>query len=428
MATAETSADLEQADGREPRAFALRIGFFYAALFLIFGVHLPYLPMWLDWRGLTPAEISAVTAAPFFLRLAVTPAAAFLADRSGAHRLMMVVFGWAGLAAVLLLSQMQGFWLILMASVIFALATATLMPLNETLAVSGVRASGLDYGRMRLWGSMSFIAASFVGGVLVERMGAGISIWVIAVGSAATVVAAHLLPALPSSGRTGGSDRTRPASHSIDILRLFTSPLFLTFLLAAGTIQGAHATFYTFGALHWRAQGISAAWIGALWAIGVLAEIMLFAYSSAVVRRFGAVELLLAGAGAAVLRWAIMSLDPPLAVLVPLQVVHGLTYGAAHLGAIYFIGRAVPEGAGGTAQALYATTAAGLAHGGATLASGVLYAAYGGRAYLAMAALALVGLFAGLILKRGWRGTELWCRQEREPAIADGASGVARCP
>ena len=56
----------------------------------------------------------------------------------------------------------------------FAVAWTTIMPLTETVAMSGVKAAGLDYGRMRLWGSLSFIAASFCGGWVVERLGPGV--------------------------------------------------------------------------------------------------------------------------------------------------------------------------------------------------------------------------------------------------------------
>ena len=84
----------------------------------------------------------------------------------------------------------------------------------------------------------------------------------------------------------------------------------------------------------------------------------------------------------------------------PLQVLHGVTYGATHIGAIHFITRAVPESQAGTAQALYASITGGIAMGGAMLLAGPLYADFGGRAYWAMAVLAAVGLVASLALMR----------------------------
>lgn len=240
----------------------------------------------------------------------------------------------------------------------------------------------------------------------------------------ATVGAAYLLPApsrlaaFPLPGPDGGAagsataeGAAAPKRRGIDratVLRLAGDPLFVVFLIAVGTAMASHATFYTFGAIAWRAGGMSSAWIGTLWSIGVIAEIALFAWSGAVLARFGVLTLLLAGTLGAVVRWGAMSLDPPLAVLVPLQVLHGLTYGAAHLGAIHFIGKAVPEEAGGTAQALYSTIAAGVMQGGATMLSGVLYARYGNGAYLAMSAMAAVGCVASLVLARRWDGGPLW--------------------
>ncbi len=146
-------------------------------------------------------------------------------------------------------------------------------------------------------------------------------------------------------------------------VRLLRSRLFVVFLLAIGCVHGAHATFYTFGALHWQSQGLSAAWVGALWAIGVTAEVLLFAFSAPLVRRFSPVELIVAGAAASVLRWSVMAFNPPLALLVPLQTLHALTYGAAHLGAILFITRAVPQPGMGSAQSFYAVVAAGALSG-----------------------------------------------------------------
>src|SRR5919204_4617111 len=84
----------------------VRLSLLFAALFLITGVQLPYLPVWLDWRGLTPAEIGIVTSTPLFVGLVVTPTIAFVADRVAGHRKAIVVLAWCALAAVLGLGQM----------------------------------------------------------------------------------------------------------------------------------------------------------------------------------------------------------------------------------------------------------------------------------------------------------------------------------
>jgi PPP family 3-phenylpropionic acid transporter len=392
----------------QPKELALRLAVFYAALFLVYGMHVPYLPVWLDARGLSEGEIAFVTAAPFFLRLFTTPALALHADHSASHRRMVVVSSVLALAAVLLLSAAEGFWWVLVTALPFALATSGIMPLTEAMAVKGARSEAMHYGRVRLWGSLSFVVMGLAGGAAVDRLGASVIIWLLIAGTAMTAAAATFLPGGAEAQEPDRPSRIEKPPVTSEALGLLRSRVFLFFLVGAGAVQGAHATFYTFGALHWRSQGLSAVWCGVLWAVAVLSEVCLFAWAD----RLGArlkepASLLMWGAGAAVLRWLVMAFDPPLAVLIPLQTLHGLTYGASHLGAILFLGRAVPPAVAGTAQALYATMAAGIVMGAATLSAGPLYERFQGRAYLAALALASAGLVALLLLVRSWDGGTL---------------------
>lgn len=395
--------------GNGPTAspLGLRISLFFGALFLAYGVVVPYFPVWLDSRGLDPLEISTVTALPLFVRLIVTPSIGLLADRLGNYRLVIVTLAWCAMALIAGLSLVSGYGPILLIGVAFLLANGTMLPLVETIAVGGVRTQGLDYGRMRLWGSITFIIANFVGGIAIEQLGGGFALWLIAFAGVTTIAAAHALPPPPVTVRAA-APVARASWRTSSPARLLGSRLFILFLIAIGCTHGAHATFYTFGALHWQAQGLSAAWVGTLWAIGVFAEVVLFALSAPVVRRFGPAQLIVAGAGASVVRWGVMAFDPPLAVLIPLQVLHALTYGAAHLGAILFITRAVPHQGMGSAQAFYATIAAGLALGIVGLISGALFAQIGGAVYLVPTIVAMIGCAAAVMLWRGWDGGTLW--------------------
>ena len=78
---------MSQSDAeRERRSFAARVSLLFAASSVIIGTNLPFLPVWLDWAGLAPREIAIITATPLFVRVGVTPAIAFAADRAGDHR------------------------------------------------------------------------------------------------------------------------------------------------------------------------------------------------------------------------------------------------------------------------------------------------------------------------------------------------------
>lgn len=386
-------------------SYSARLGLGYAALFLIYGIHLPYLPVWFDWRGLDAQEIAILTAAPLFLRVLVTPALAVVADQRRNHRAMVQGLCWLSLALSLVLSQMEGFWAMFVIAVPFAMAISTIMPLTETIAVTGVRMAGLDYGRMRLWGSITFVLAGVIGGATMDLFGPMSVVVCLILGALLMALAANVLPRpaepdVPASKAAGVKRRLSLG----EALRLFKSPLFLVFLFAAGAVHGSHGLFYTFGVLHWRSLGIPHEWIGPLWGIAIPGEVLLFAYSAAVVKRVGPIPLLIIGATGAVVRWTAMSFDPPLALLFPIQLLHGLTYGAAHLGAMHFISRAVPDHAAGTAQALYASFATGLVIGCVTLASGTIYAVAAGRAYLFVAALAALGLAAAVVVLKRWDG------------------------
>lgn len=401
------------ARGEEGQFLGVRVSLFFGALFFVYGMFVPYLPVWLDFSGLTATEISIVIAAPFFIRIIATPCVTFLADRIGNYRRVVVALAWTALLFAMLLSQMSGFPAILVAAVVFLLATTSMMPLTETIAITSVRTAGLDYGRMRLWGSVTFIIANLAGGLLIDEFGGGAGVWLLVAAAAFAVLSAHQLPGPPPASATLSSTWT--SWRTSLPMQLIRSRLFVLFLIAIGCLHGAHATFYTFGAVEWESQGLSGTWIGALWAIGVTAEVILFAYSGPLGRRFGAIGMIITGAAAAVLRWTAMAFDPPLALLVPLQGLHALTFGATHVGAMLFVARAVPHKGTGGAQAFYAVVAAGLGVGAVGLASGPLYAAYGGQMYFLPAALALIGFAASLALQKGWQGGALWSETDVSP-------------
>lgn len=132
-----------------PRAW--RLGFLYAAVFLVGGCYLPYLPVWLHWRDLTADQIAVLLVTPPFARIVFTPAISFAADRAGGRRPILIGLAWGSLGSFLLLWAAQGFWQMLLASLLLAASWTTILPLVETVAVSGIRRGTLDYGKVRLW-------------------------------------------------------------------------------------------------------------------------------------------------------------------------------------------------------------------------------------------------------------------------------------
>jgi PPP family 3-phenylpropionic acid transporter len=141
--------------------------------------------------------------------------------------------------------------------------------------------------------------------------------------------------------------------------------------------------------------------IGLLWAVGVIAEVALFAAGATAIERIGPVRLLVVAGIAGIVRWTAAGLTADLRLLVLVQLLHGLTFAAAHLAAVYFLMRAVPAALAATAQGLYGAVAWGAAFGLTMSVAGLLYAAYGGGAFFVMAGMCLVGTLAVLSLLRG---------------------------
>ncbi|HQF30880.1 MAG TPA: MFS transporter [Hyphomicrobiales bacterium] len=377
--------------------FARRLSFFYGALFLSIGVYLPFFPVWLSSRGLSESEIGAVLAAPLVVRILFTPISGAIADRQASRKGMLVLYCWLALLGFSILGAVSGFVATLLAVAFTAVFWSSVMPLTEALALVGVRRYKADYGRMRLWGSATFIIANFAAGAALDLWPTGIVYWLILGTVAFAAMSAHGLPRVPSAdpvGTTGVAEIAAPGARAV-----LANPAFLAMLGASALTQASHAMMYTFGSIYWQARGFSGLSIGVLWALGVIAEITLFAVSGRVLARISPVGLMAVGAGAAVLRWSLMPLEPPLAVTAILQLLHGLTFGAAHLGIVHFIARSVPERYSGSAQSLN-FTAMGACMALATYASGQLYKAAGAAAFGAMAATALVALLLAVAVVR----------------------------
>src|SRR5262249_28308571 len=141
-------------------------------------------------------------------------------------------------------------------------------------------------------------------------------------------------------------------------------------------------------ALAWQAEGLDGTTIGLLWALAVMAEIVLFAFSGRL--PFTPTQLLVAGATGALGRWGAMARDPPAALLPALHCLQARPFGATPLGALGFVARAAPAQFGATAQG-YLAVALGLVMAAATGVSGVLYASSVDLAYGAMALAAALG-------------------------------------
>jgi MFS transporter, PPP family, 3-phenylpropionic acid transporter len=375
---------------------AARHALLYATQFFAFGVVLPFLPAVLAARGLDPAEIAVVLAVGSAVRLVAGPLGGRLADALAAPRVVLAVAAAVATLAASGFLVAAGFGAMLVVHAALSIGMAPIVPLSDAATIASARSARFDYGRVRSAGSIAFILAALLAGQAVAAFGVDAAVVLIVAGCAATAGAALLLPRAAPQGAGG----PRGMAAFLAPLRI---PAFRWLLLVSTLIQGSHAFYYAFGTLHWQAQGLGAGMIGALWAVGVVAEIVLFLWGRGVVARLGPLGLSLIAAGAGVLRWGLTALTADPLLLFPLQILHAATFGAQHLATMQVLARVVPASQAGTAQALHASLGAGLSIGVLTLVSGPLFGAFGGGGYWAMAALCALALPASVMLGRSLR-------------------------
>ena len=270
--------------------FAWRLAGFYAALFAALGVQVPFLPVWLAAKGFDAREIGIVLAIPMIVRVFAIPVAAHAADRHDALRAAIVITAATAVAGYGAVALASGPLAIMAAFAIASAFYTPLMTLADAYAFRGLGQQGRAYGPVRLWGSVAFIGGSFGAGFLLDAIAPDDLIWLIVVAMGLTMGAACALAPLRPSGRGAP-----PASLSTN--ELWRDPTFFGVAAAASLIQASHAVFYGFSTLDWQAAGLDGVTIGALWALGVLAEIVLFAVSGRLPIR--PTTLLLTGAAGA---------------------------------------------------------------------------------------------------------------------------------
>jgi len=374
------------------RGFVPRLAALYVALFVLAGIQMPFFPVWLKAKGVDAGMIGIVMAVPMIVRAFAIPFVARAVDRRDAVRLAIMLASCASVFGLVLVGLADSAFAILIAYVLASLVSTPLMPLAETYALKGLGALGRSYGPVRLWGSAAFVAGNFAAGLAADAIPARDLIWLIV--AASGLIALAGLALLPLS--TAVAALGEPSAPRASLLR---DPVFIALLAAASLIQSSHAVFYGFSALQWHAAGLDGTAIAALWALGVIAEIVLFAVQGRLPPFFAPPVLLMVGAFGGVLRWMVMAFDPPTFLLPWVQLLHALSFGATHLGALMLLVRITPANQGATAQA-YLAIALGLTMAAAMAISGVLYEDFGSRAYAAMALPALAGGACGLVAHR----------------------------
>jgi PPP family 3-phenylpropionic acid transporter len=372
-------SELQKAQSRRA---AISASLTYALLLAGPGVFLAFFPLWLAERGLSASEIGLALAIPMIMRVFASAPFARIGDgRLGPRRtFLLTVCGTAlGYAALALVG---GFWSIAALLVATSAFLAPTIPLLDVIVLQGVALHGHDYGRIRQWGSVAWLAASVAAGFLLVHLPIAAVPPILALLSALTVFAGLTLPDDRRMAPARSAAKPSGAEPRLALL------LFICASLAC--LQGAHSFLYSFATLIFERNGFTSAEIGLLWAVGVILETALFLFAGNMAGWLGPYRLTGLGAIAGIIRWSLMGLDPASGLATAgLQALHGLTFAAVHLGTMGWLSRFTSRRA--ERQGIVASSiGVGLALG--SIVAGPLYQAMSAQGYFVMAGISTLGL------------------------------------
>jgi MFS transporter, PPP family, 3-phenylpropionic acid transporter len=363
-----------------PRRFASRLALFYGAVFTLIGCHLPFFPIWLRAVGIDASWIGIIAAVPAVTRFTVLPFMTGLAERRGALRGAMILTAVMTALGFSVVGTQHWPTLVFLAYAVTASMWTPMIPLTDAYALHGVSRYGLRYGPLRLWGSAAFVVGALLCGLLVDVIAAQHLIWIIVAMAALGAVISLGLQPLDHPGTPPAPQRGATA--------LLRQGGFLAIMVASALIQGSHAAYYTFASIGWQLSGLGGLTIAGLWALGVMAEIVVFALSPRFTLQPSV--LVVIGALSAVTRWLITAQEPPVAVLAVVQLAHGLSFGLTQVGTMGLLVRHVPIQVMARGQG-YLAACSGIVASSASILSGAIYARHGEGVYYVMAAMALAG-------------------------------------
>ena len=358
-----------------------RLSTFYLFYFALLGSTAPFLALYFHHLGFDSARIGELVAIPMLMRCVAPNLWGWLGDHTG-RRLAIVRIGAVctlGSFALILLDKSYAWLALVMA--LHAFFWHAVLPQFETLTLAHLQGQAARYSQIRLWGSIGFILSVVGLGRVFESFSLDAYPYTLLAIMAGIVVASAWVPdarAVEAAPRTPGEG----------FVKQLVRPGVLAFYLCVGLMQLSHGPYYTFLTLHLEQLGYSRAVIGLLWAVGVVAEVLMFMAMSRILARFSLRQVLVTSFMLAALRWLLLgSFAEHLWVLVLAQVMHAATFGSFHAAAIHFVQRSFGSRQQGQGQALYAALS-GVGGAMGALYSGYLWQPLGAGGTFALASLA----------------------------------------
>lgn len=368
-----------------------RLSGFYFFYFASLGALLPYWNPYLKSLGYSSVQIGLLMAIVMGTKIVAPNLWGWLADHSGKR---MTIVRLASLLSVIcfagvFISSNYGWLIVVMIS--FSFFWNASLPQFEATTMNHLGTETHAYNTIRLWGSIGFILFAVGLGYLVDWQGQfivpiSLCVLFLFIWLSSLMVPEHASPHV-----------TRQAQPFREVLaRREVKALLLSCFL----VQVSHGPYYTFFSIYLEESGYASVLIGQLWALGVIAEIVMFLFMYRLLPRLGSRNLLLVAFVLTTLRWMLLALFvDSLFMLVFIQLLHAASFGIVHAVAIHLIHRFFTGQHQGKGQALYSSLSFGAGGAVGSLYSGFIWESLGPVWVFMIAA-----LFSLMALLVSWRG------------------------
>ncbi|SMF95362.1 MFS transporter, PPP family, 3-phenylpropionic acid transporter [Methylomagnum ishizawai] len=364
----------------------VRLSGIYFFYFSALGAFLPYWPLYLEGIGFDPIQIGQIMAIPAATKIVSPNLWGWLADHTG--RTLRLI-RWAAFSTFVAFCAV--FWVRDYAGVVgvmlgFSFFWNAILPLFETITLGHLHGQAQRYSGIRMWGSIGFIA-------WVAALGKGLDgpFPVACLPQAVALLFGALwlnTLVVPSSGRENHGEGQG------SLAGILKRPDVIAFFVANMLLQVAHGPYYVFFSVYLEEHGFDGAGIGQLWALGVFAEIVLFAGFHRLLRLASPRAILLGSLALSAARWLMIAWGVDhLAWLLIAQVLHAASFGAVHAVAIHLVHGYFRGPHHGKGQALYSSLSFGLGGALGSFLSGYGWEDWGPRGvYTAAAGCCLLAL------------------------------------
>ncbi|MGD9180179.1 MAG: MFS transporter [Desulfobacterales bacterium] len=323
------------------RSSKLVIGSQYFLYFGVLGIFLPFFNLYcyhLGFSGLRIGILSAVRSVAMVLFPLIWGA---LADRLNARRPIYILCNFISAIIWMLYLFTVDFWPMLFITIFYGIFFAPIISFLEAFTMDLLGREKKSYGRIRAWGSISFIGIVLVLGKIIDLYSVEIIVVLILAGSLMLSTISTRIPDIQIAKKKRLTSETKNLAESRVIVFLFCGFLMLV----------SHGAYYGFFSIHLQNLGYASTFIGLTWALASTAEILVMIRSDQIFKRFSLEAVLIFSFMVAALRWLILFWVQSAPAILLSQVLHAVTYGAFHMASILYIDRLTPDKAKTLGQA-----------------------------------------------------------------------------